>query len=205
MRHKALALDDELDWVHFMGALIYYARCAPGDLQRAHELLEYVPIVESAYPAFFWIHQYWLEQDFVKAHHKIQNLSEESLVLQHAYMPKSLLLGLSHDFMGKPALAAKEYQLAIEHQHPKLVVSPDDFRFHLAQGTAYAALKTKKRRSQPHDERLIWFPWKKMLSKSSQIHGLFFTAEPLFKVLWAHPRFVDLINKKSTDGARLKG
>ena len=143
-REIALELDPKGEWNYLIGAYIYWNRAQEGDLQRAKELLQKVPVAESAYPAWFWITQHLFEGDTQAALNKVNNLTVPAVEMQSYYAPKSLMAAKCYQLLGESQKAKVKFTTALTEMKNTVEEFPDDFRMHLALGKAYAGLGQKE-------------------------------------------------------------
>ena len=140
LQDRAKSVNPEADWNHLIRSLIHWSRGADGDLKIAHELLQNVPDPRSFYPAWFWLTQYWYEQDYEAAIRLANNLSVPAIELQHSWEPRELILGLANFHLDKTELARTNFTQAVTILEDEVSKNHSDFRMHMALGLAYAGL-----------------------------------------------------------------
>jgi tetratricopeptide (TPR) repeat protein len=132
--------DPDDEWVYLMGTIFYWTRGRDGDLDYAAQYLDAFPDPRSNYPAWFKIMQKLYEGDPEAALAIIDKMSEPAFVLQAQYMPKQLAAGLTLKYMGEEDRALAQLNEAMTILQQKYEENPDDFRFPLSLGMAYAGL-----------------------------------------------------------------
>jgi len=135
----------EEEWNYLIKSLILWSRGEDNDLLTTRKLLSRVPDPRSDYPAWFWINQFWFENDVDGVERLLNNIQGDVIELQHSWEPIELLEGMIATYRKENRKAKNHFKKAVEILEKKASENPSDFRIHISLGMAYAGLGDKEK------------------------------------------------------------
>lgn len=115
-----------------------------GNLGKAREALEEIPIKNNPLVIFFWVLQEMLERDNQAALDRLSSASVDCLEGADFFIPKAQLEGLIYRLMNNPELARTSFDSARMILEKEIKARPDDPRLHSSLGIVYAGLGRKE-------------------------------------------------------------
>jgi serine/threonine protein kinase/tetratricopeptide (TPR) repeat protein len=115
-----------------------------GDLQAARTTLEKAPKQDDTELLYIWYLQHLFERDYQGAINLLESSHLNIIELMDEFGPKTLLKAECYRLMKKRELANPLYDSAVALLEAKAAEMPDDHRFRVSLGNAYAGLGRKK-------------------------------------------------------------
>ena len=143
------AQPDEL--IYFLLARVFWNK---SEINQARQMLTSASTTNPFWMQWFWFWQEIYESDYSAALDRLQSDTVEVNIQQEWFVPKNLMVAMTHYFMDNDERARPFFMLAAQQLEKKLEMLPDDHRIHSALGIASAGMG-KKTQAIRHGQKAI--------------------------------------------------
>jgi TolB-like protein/DNA-binding winged helix-turn-helix (wHTH) protein/Tfp pilus assembly protein PilF len=184
---RAIAIAPDRPGAYYCGAFDYVSW--DGNTDRARNLLESAPSVESPWFNYMRIQLDWYDRKTESALAKLEEWPIDAFDWQQAYEPKRLLECIFLSGMGEEQRARAACATAAELLEREIEARPQDYRLHTSLGRAYARLGRKEEAVRAGENAIELVPV--VADKWPQKIGL---AE-IYARVGQHDKAIDLIDE----------